>query len=256
VGGFPSVSPDLAAIISGQFGGFSPAEWSLNSSAPTFDSCSVLSVSYPTVGKDPSTPDSLLDAGANIPVSGPGLPQGAALAKFAIAKGPVYVLSPASGTLALGGTYTLSGNGGTQILPFTTSATLPSAFTVTNWASLTGVNRANPLTINWTGDGFDLVVITVSGSTTANSTTNNVNVTCPVAGNLGTYTIPQAALALLPATSNGTLSVAAGMNPGGKVLALASTSQSFTPGLVGGGSVNYGFFEGFLSTVRNPLVIQ
>jgi hypothetical protein len=133
VGGFPSVSPDLAAIISGQFGSFSPAEWLLNSTAPTFDSCSVLSVSYPTVGKDPSTPDSLLDAGANIPVSGPGLPQGAALAKFAIAKGPVYVLSPALGTLALGGTYTLTGNGGTQILPFTTSATLPSAFTVTNW---------------------------------------------------------------------------------------------------------------------------
>jgi hypothetical protein len=256
VGGFPSVSPDLADIISGQFGSFSPAEWSLNSSAPTFDSCSVLSVSYPTVGKDPSTPDSLLDAGANIPVSGPGLPQGAALAKFAIAKGPVYVLSPALGTLTLGGTYTLTGNGGTQILPFTTSATLPSAFTVTNWAALTAINRANPLTINWTGTGFDLVVITASGSTTANSTTNNVTVTCPVAGNLGTYTIPQAALALLPATSNGTLSVAAGMNPGGTVLALASTSQSFTPGLVGGGSVNYGFFEGFLSTVRNPLVIQ
>lgn len=256
VGGFPSVSPDLADIISGQIGSFSPAEWSLNSSAPTFDSCTVLSVSYPTVGKDPSTPDSLLDAGANIPVSGPGLPQGAALAKFAIAKGPVYVLSPASGTLALGGTYTLTGNGGTQILPFTTSATLPSAFTVTNWASLTAINRANPLTVNWTGSGFNLVVITASASTTANSTTSNVSVTCPVPGNLGTYTIPQAALALLPATASGTLSVAAGMNPGGTVLALASTSQSFTPGLVGGGSVNYGFFEGFLSTVRNPLVIQ
>jgi len=127
---------------------------------------------------------------------------------------------------------------------------------VTNWASLTAINRTNPLTINWTGTGFDLVVITASGSTSANSTTDNVTVTCPVAGNLGTYTIPQAALALLPATSSGTLSVAAGMNPGGKVLALASTSQSFTPGLVGGGSVNYGFFEGFLSTVRNPLVIQ
>ena len=256
VGGFPTVSPDLADIISGQIGSFSPAEWSVDTTAPTFDSCTVLSVSYPTVGKDPSTPDSLLDAGASLPVSGPGLPQGAALARVAIAKGPVYVLSSASGTLALGGTYTLTGNGGTQVASFNTSATLPSAFTVTNWASLTAINRASPLTINWTGTGFDLVVITASASTTANSTNNNVSVTCPVAGNLGTYTIPQAALALLPATANGTLSVAAGKNPGGTVLALASTSQSFTPGLVGGGSVNYGFFEGFLSTVRNPLVIQ
>jgi len=156
----------------------------------------------------------------------------------------------------LGGTYTLTGNGGTQIAPFSTSATLPSAFTVTNWSSLTSIDRASPLTINWEGAGFDLVVITASASTTAGSTTNNVTVTCPVAGNLGTYTIPQAALALLPATASGTLSVAAGMNPGGTVLALASTSQSFTPGLVGGGSVNYGFFEGFLSTVRNPLLIH
>ena len=256
VGGFPSVTPDLVDIISGQFGSFSPAEWTIDSTAPTFGSCTVLSVSYPTVGKDPSTPDSLLDAGASIPVSGPGLQQGAALAKFAIAKGPVYVLSPPLGTLALGGTYTLTGNGGTQIAPFSTSATLPSAFTVTNWSSLTSIDRASPLTINWEGAGFDLVVITASASTTAGSTTNNVTVTCPVAGNLGTYTIPQAALALLPATASGTLSVAAGMNPGGTVLALASTSQSFTPGLVGGGSVNYGFFEGFLSTVRNPLLIH
>jgi hypothetical protein len=109
------------------------------------------------------------------------LPQGAALAKFAIAKGPVYVLQPGQGTLALGGTYTLTGNGGTQINPFSASATLPSAFTVTNWNSLTTINRANPLTINWTGAGFDLVVITASASTTANSTTNHVYVTCPVA---------------------------------------------------------------------------
>jgi hypothetical protein len=212
-------------------------------------------LNYPVGGKDPSAPDSFLDAGANIPVSGPGLTAGAVLGKLALPQGPIYNLTPAAGTLALGGTYTLNGTGGTQVGPFTIAATLPSSFAVTNWDTITAVNRASPLTINWAGSGFDLVIIHVQGLTSANSTNDNVAVSCAVQGSLGTYTIPSAALALLPATSVGLLSVTVGAAGGGTVSAVSSTSQSFTPSLVGGGSINYGSFAPFLS-VSKSLTIQ
>jgi hypothetical protein len=135
---------------------------------------------------------------------------------------------PAAGTIALGGIYTLTGSGGTQVGPFTASATVPSSFTVTNWNSITAINRANPLTVNWTGSGFDVVVIHVQGFTIG-STINSVLISCPVAGNLGTFTIPAAALALVPATQSGQFSLAAGTSNGGIILPLASTAQTLTP---------------------------
>ena len=135
-----------------------------------------------------TSPDSFLDAGANIPVGGPGLAQGSVLAKLALPQGPIYNLTPPAGALALGGTYTLNGGGGTQIGPFTIAATLPSSFAVTNWDTITAVNRATPLTLNWAGSGFDTVIIDVQGMTSANSTNDNVAVSCVVQGSLGTFT--------------------------------------------------------------------
>jgi hypothetical protein len=252
-GSFPATG--TTDFVGGQFASYSSAEWNLAYSGPTFGSCSVLTLNYPVGGKDPSTPDSFLDAGANIPVGGPGLTAGAVLGKLALPQGPIYNLTPAPGTLALGGTYTLTGTGGTQVGPFTIAATLPSSFAVTNWDTITAVNRANPLTINWAGSGFDLVIIHVQGLISANSTNDNVAVSCPVQGSLGTYTIPAAALALLPATTAGQLSVTAGTAAGGTVSAVSSTSQTFTPSLVGGGSINYGSFTPFLGVIKS-LTIQ
>ncbi len=73
--GFPPSTPELTEVIGGQFASYSSAEWALPFSAPTFGSCSVLTVTYPSGGNDPSAPDSFLDAGT-ITVSGPGLPAG------------------------------------------------------------------------------------------------------------------------------------------------------------------------------------
>jgi hypothetical protein len=242
-------------FIGGQFASYSSAEWNLPFSAPTFGSCTVLTLNYPVGGKDPASPDSFLDAGANIPVGGPGLTQGSVLAKLALPQGPIYNLTPPAGTLALGGTYTLNGVGGTQIGPFTIAATLPSSFAVTNWDTITAVNRATPLTLNWAGSGFDTVIIGLTGLTSANSTNDEVSIACVVQGSLGTYTIPTAALALLPVTSTGQLSVQAITSAGGATSPVSSTSQSFTPSLVGGGSVNYGSFSPFLD-VSKSLTIQ
>jgi hypothetical protein len=252
--GFPPSTPELAETIGGQFASYSNAEWTLPYSSTTIGSCTVLNLSYPTGGKDPSYPDSFLDAGA-IAVSGPGLPPGSTLTKTVLAQGPIYSLSPSAGTFALGGTYMISSAGGTQVGPFSTSATLPNSFMVTNWNSITAINRATPVTVNWTGSGFDLVIIHVGGLLAANSTTTNVTVSCAVAANLGTYTVPTAALAMLPATSTGFLSLTAGQSSGGTVSAVSSTSQSFTPSLVGGGSINYGSFSAFLGTSKT-LAIQ
>ena len=252
-GSFPASG--TTDIIGGQFASYSAAKWNLPYSAPTFGSCSVLTLNYPVGGKDPSYPDNFLDAGANIPVSGPGLTAGSVVGKIALSQGPIYNLTPAPGTLALGGTYTLTGTGGTQVGPFTIAATLPSSFAVTNWDTITSVNRASPLTINWAGSGFDLVIIHVQGFTNINSTNDNVVVSCAVQGSLGTYTIPSAALALLPATSTGQILVSAGTAAGGTVSAVSSTSQSFTPSLVGGGSINYGSFTPFLG-VSKSLAVQ
>lgn len=252
--GFPPLTPELAEFVGGQFSLYSAAEWALPYSAPTVDACNMFSRSYASTGTDPSSPDSALDAGT-VAVSGPNLPPGSVLAKFQMPLGPIYNLAPAAGTFALGGTYTITGTGGTQVGPFNISATLPSSFNVTNWDAITAINRANPLAISWTGAGFDVLVITITGLAISGSTTTAVNVTCAVAANLGSYTVPTAALAYLPATTTGFLSVTAAVNGGGTVTAISSTSQSFTPSLVGGGSVNYGAFTPFLAANKS-LAIQ
>jgi len=253
--GFPPSTPELTEMVSGEFGVYSAAEWALPYSAPTVDVCSVFSRSYAVGAHDPSSPDSGLDAGTSIAVSGPNLLPGASMTKFVTALGPIYQLLPTAGTLALGGTYTLTGSGGTQVSPFTVSATLPNSLMVTNWDSITAINRATPLTINWTGSGFDLLLITITGVATSGSTTTDVSITCPLAASLGSYTVPAAALASLPVTSTGFLSVTGTVNGGGSVNAISGTSQSFTPGLVGGGSINYGQFRPYLATNKS-LAIQ
>lgn len=159
-------------------------------------------------------------------------------------------------SLVNGGTYTLTGNGGSQVGPFNVSATLPNSFSVTSWGSISTVNRSQPLTINWSGSGFDTVIIGLSG-TSFSSTTQIVSVTCVVPGNFGTYSIPAAALALLPQIaagsllSTGELTVNATVNNGGQSSSVSTTSTELTPSPVGGGQVNYGTFAQVLGSTKS-----
>jgi hypothetical protein len=258
--GFPTTAADNE-LMGGQFASYSSTEWNLPFSGPTFGPCSVFDVTYPAGGKDPSYPDSFLDAGVTIPVTGPNLPAGTSLTRIALPTGPIYNLTPASGTLASGGTYTLTGNGGTQVGPFNISATLPSTFQVTNWNSTTVIDRSQPLTINWTGTGFDQVIIHAQGTTFAGSTIHNVTVSCVVASSLGTFAVPVQALSLLPSvpagsmTGTGQLSVTASTYAGGTASAVSTTATSLTPSLVGGGRVNFGSFAPFLSVAKTLPVL-
>jgi hypothetical protein len=169
--------------------------------------------------------------------------------------GPSYILIDTTGTkLPNGGTYTITGSGGTQIGPFTASATLPQNFTVTNWDAITGINRANGLTVNWSGTGVNTVVITAIGQSLTGSET--MVVSCVVAGSLNTFSIPQDALAMLFPTQVGTLVVTATtVNPGTSAQQ-RTTLQTLVPSLVGGGQVNYGDIGGQISVLKGPLSIQ
>ena len=240
----PSTGTRMSESIGGLFGSYTQAEWQAPFSAPTFGPCTVLDITNQNLG-----PDSYLDAGT-ITVSGPNLQSGTTIPKFVTQLGTSYDFMAATGTtLANGGTYTISATGGTQIGPFTASATLPQSFTVTNWDGITGINRANGLTVDWSGTGFNTVVITATGQ----SSSETMTVSCVVAGNVGTFSIPQGALAMLFPTQVASLTVTATtVTLGtGAAASIRTTIQALVPSLVGGGQVNYGNFGGQISVLKS-----
>lgn len=130
---------------------------------------------------------------------------------------------------------------------------------MTNLGSLTAVTRAQPLTVNWTGTGFDQVTILISGDVLTATTTQAVSVSCAVPAGPGTYTVPAAALAYLPAVAAGSqnlaeVSVTAGTNQGGISSAESSTSTALTPVLVAGGQIDFGSFAPYLAFVVSATI--
>ena len=246
--------------MGGQFARYTAAEWLLNFSGPKFGSCIVLDETYAAGGKDPAAPDSFLDAGASLPVSGPGLPANTVLGKIALANGPIYSFTPAAGALVDGGTYTLTGSGGADVGPFSVSSTLPTSFSATNLASITTIDRSQPLTITWTGTGFDEIIIVVQGEILSATTTHTVTVSCAAPASSGTFSVPTAALAYLPAVVSGSagnvgqLEVEAVQSSGGIITAELG-GQTLTPPLVAGGQVDFGAFTPFLA-VEQSVSIQ
>ena len=247
-------------VIGGQFGRYSAAEWIQPYAGPKFGACTVYDVTYPASGKFPSGPDAFLDAGSHLTVSGPNLASGT-VAAITTTLGPVYHLSPAAGTLVPGGTYTLTGSGGTQIGAFSVSSTLPSSFTVTNIGSINIVDRTQPLTINWTGSGVEEVNIEVIGDALTSTTVHAVAIGCAVPGNSGTLSIPAAALAYLPPIAAGSAGGAASIGVtattavAGTVSPESSTVQTFVPPLLPGGQVDFGAFTPYLA-VTKAIAIQ
>jgi hypothetical protein len=226
---------------------FTAAEWILSRSGPKVDLCTVYDRTYPRGGRDPADPDGFLDAGARLPVSGPNLPAGFGMGSVATPTGPVYSNSPAADTL-VSGAYTLTGLGGAQVGAFSASAVFPSSFTVTNWDSVTAIDRTRPLTFNWTGSGFDQVFILANSATMVGSNQHIVTITCYAPPGAGTYSVPPAALAYLqPAATSGAsfgvVSVQAISAPG-----------AFTATLVGGGQTDIGAFGANLGVQKNIAV--
>ncbi len=95
------------------------------------------------------------------------------------------------------GSFTVSGRGGADVGPFSTTFTLPAPLTWTNRDQLTTVNRAAGLTLNWTGSRQDQTVLIVG---TANDSANEVSGTflCLTPGSQSSFTVPASTLAILP----------------------------------------------------------
>jgi len=224
---------------SGFVGRYTAAAWLLPQIGPQFGSCTVYDRTFPVGGVDPGSPSSELDVGAHLTLSGPNLPAGFAVNAMPTALGTCYGNSPGSGTLASGGTYTLSGPGGSQVGPFAVSTVFPSSFTAVNINSITTINRAQPLTFTWTGSGIDRVSIGVTTNTRSSSTQRIVTVNCYVPANLGSYAIPPQALAYLQSSNAAGVSIA------------GSSTSMFTANLVAGGQLDVGAFVGDLVVAKS-----
>ncbi len=246
--------------VGGQFAAYTPSAWNGPYAATKFPPyCSVLSTTFSS-GTFPFAPSLFLDAGKSLSLSGPSLPINYSTlpATNPTNIGPEYLLQLSSNTLVDGGTYTLSGTGGTQVAAFSTSATLPSNFT-TNVNTISAVSRSQPLTVTWGGSGFENVIIGVNATTLSMTSTSQVVVSCAVPASLETYSIPANALSLLPAVASGatgfgavTLSTAPAIQ--GSVSADSAEGTTFTPNLVGGGKIKYGAFAPSYGVVQSVTI--
>lgn len=216
--------------------------------------CTVNDRTAPSTARNPATPEGYLDAGAPLPIGGPGVAPGAALAVASTNPGPIYDLLLANGTIVGGGRYTITSNGGKGVGPFNTAVNFPSSFTITNWDSLTTIDRTKPLTLNWSGGGLDQVYIIGSSYAVVGKDASNANIlhtvsfTCQVPAAPGTFTIPTAVLScLLPAGID-----AASLANGSAILAVEAVNvQPFTASLVGGGQLAFAGFSAVLGYSRN-----
>lgn len=225
---------------------YSPAEWILLNSGPLFGACRLYDRTYPTGGVDPATPDSFLDAGPNIGLSGVNVLAGSVLSPVATVRGPAYSASLLTGTLA-GGNYTLTAPGGTQVGPFTVTTSFPTTFTAPTIPSLSTIDRTKPLTISWTGSGFDTVSIIVSSTVATSASRHLSTLNCFAPAAPGSYTISAAALATLSA-------VAASGTSFGTIAVEATNVTQFTAPLIKGGQLDIGHFAADLGVTKNVAI--
>jgi len=251
----PGASPSTVTVaqeaVNGGFARYTAAEYAAIYSGIRIGECTVSDRTASANAKNPASPEGYMDAGARLPVSGPGLAAGAAMTPASVNPGPVYSLLPPNGTIVTGGRYTITGTGGTGVGPFSGAVNFPANFAVTGWDALATIDRSRPLTLNWTG-GTDQVYIIGSSYAVVGKDASNTNIirntgfTCQVPAAPGTYTIPTAVLGyLLPA------SIANAAN-GTAILAVQTvTSQQFTVPLTAGGQAAWAGFGAVLSYSKN-----
>lgn len=128
------------------------------------------------------------------------------------------------------GVWTYSGTGGTDVAAFQMSVELPSSLTWTNRQSV--IDSKQPLRIDWSGGGSELISIVVAATLQVSSGILFGSVECAANAADGTFTIPAAMLSSLP--SGGT---------GGIGLTRVVTKKGFNVPLVRGGVVDGSQFQ-------------
>ena len=132
--------------------------------------------------------------------------------------------------------------------PFSASAVFPTSFAATNFDAMTAINRSKPLTITWTGTGFDTVAIIVSTAVATSTSRHLATLNCFAPAGPGSYTIPAAALAgLSPVGASGT-------SFGGLAVEANGPFGTFTATLAKGGQLDLGRFVTDLGVTKNIAV--
>ena len=141
---------------------------------------------------------SLLDAGANLTITGPN-----GSTQIPLSGDNRTTLSGAGSYLAPGASYTIAGNGGNDVGRFSTSITFPRVPNLTspNPNSPATVTRANGLTFTWPAGTQGSVQILI-GSATDATFTNGALAFCSVDESTGTFTVPGPIMLALPPGSN------------------------------------------------------
>ena len=242
-------------LASAVFLGYTASQYAAVFGGIKIGACTITDVTS-TAAANPAAPQAYLDAGARLPITGPGIAAGSAEPIAVANPGPIYSLTLPNGTLGAG-QYTVTGSGGKGIGAFTASVNFPSGFTVTGWDSLNTINRATPLTINWTASNADTVFIIASTYTQAGKDAANNNIlhttsfTCQVPAAPGSYTIPASVLSYLQPEGLDAASLAKGA---ALLTVEAGNEQPFNVSLTAGGQAAFAGISSLLSYSRNLAV--
>ena len=153
-------------------------------------------------GNPPFTFFAAPDAGPSLTVSGPGGSR--TLLKQAGPETTRYFTVLGPGDYLTNGAFTISGPGGADVGAFTTAIDLTAPPVWTNQSSLSTVNRANGLTVNWTGGSPNTEVL-LYGSSAGDKNSFGASFACSAPATAGTLTVPPSVLQVLPAGTNGQL---------------------------------------------------
>ena len=105
-----------------------------------------------------------------------------------------------------GGNFTVdNGSGGPDVGKFSASSTIGAGGILawTNESSIVTINRANGVTVNWSGAGSNTFVVVSGMSTTPQAPFVTAQFFCSVPASAGTFTVPSYVLLGLPAGGNG-----------------------------------------------------
>jgi uncharacterized protein (TIGR03437 family) len=150
-----------------------------------------------------------------------------------------------NGTVLEPGSYTFTGTGGKDVGAFTASVSLTTKLSWTNRPAVPAtISRSQPLTITWTNGSAGALVSIIGQSSVSLGV--GAQFTCWADATVGTYTVPAAVLAAIPATYSDM-----GNAQGGLTVEQIFPSTSFTaPGL------DYTYTEIVDSIAIGPVAFQ
>ncbi|MBZ5607986.1 MAG: hypothetical protein LAP38_07010 [Acidobacteriia bacterium] len=135
-----------------------------------------------------------LDGGTTFTITGPN---GSTQVTGGEAGGVGETIS-ATGAFLVPGTYTIKGNGGADIGPFTATTTFPQVPKLTSPTDNASVTRSNGMTVTWNGGEPNGSVRIVVSSAFDNSFTAGRQAFCKAPAKAGTFAVPPYIMTALP----------------------------------------------------------